>query len=472
MANKNKIACDAGENILLMTDSYKFTHWKQYPPGIQAVFSYFESRGGMFPETVFFGLQYIIKRYMEGSVVTKEKIEEAEEIVALHLGDKKLFNREGWEHILKEHDGKLPLSIKAVPEGSVVRTHNALITVENTCEKCYWLTNYMETMLVQTWYPTTVATLSFNMKKLILKYLEETGTPELADFKLHDFGYRGVSSIESAGIGGAAHLVNFKGTDTVASLQVLKKYYNAPMAGFSIPAAEHSTITSWGRENEPKAMDNMLVQYPVGTVAVVSDSYNIYEASSKIWGEMLRDKVLKRDGTVVIRPDSGNPPEVVLKVISILGEKFGYTINAKNYKVLNEHIRIIQGDGIDFSMTNDILETLKNNGWSADNIAFGMGGALLQKLHRDTQKCAFKCSSVTVNNEERDVYKEPITDKGKNSKAGRLKLVIRNGEYETVTEKEPGKNELVEIFRNGRAIREYSLEQVRERAKLGLANAR
>jgi nicotinamide phosphoribosyltransferase len=455
-----------GDNLLLLTDSYKLTHWRQYPPGTEKVYSYFESRGGMFDKVVFFGLQYFVERYLEGAVVTQDKIDEAAKIAALHLGNESLFNREGWEYILRKHGGMLPVSIKAVPEGSVVETHNVLVTVENTDPKCYWLTNYLETLLVQTWYPTTVATLSRNMKIRIMEYLDETGNPELIDFKLHDFGFRGVSSVESAGIGGAAHLVNFKGTDTIASLILLRDYYDAGMAGFSIPAAEHSTITAWGREHESDAMKNMLEQFPTGTVAVVSDSYNIYKACSDIWGDKLKEKVLGRNGMLVIRPDSGDPPEVVLKVLEILGDRFGYSRNEKGYKVLNDKVRVIQGDGMDYAMARDILDNLMIHKWSADNVSFGMGGALLQKLNRDTQKFAFKCSGVTVDGKERDVYKEPITDPGKNSKAGRLKLLRENGTYYTVKADNPGKDELVEVFRDGRLLRKYTLNEVRERAML------
>jgi nicotinamide phosphoribosyltransferase len=277
---------EEGDNLLLLTDCYKLTHWKQYPPKTTKVYSYFESRGGDYPETVFFGLQYLLKKYLEGKVVTQEKIAEAEEITELTLGNKNLFNRDGWEYILNQLDGKLPISIKAVPEGNIVQTRNALITVENTDPKCYWLTNYLETLLVQAWYPITVATQSREIKKIINEFLQKTGDPSLIDFKLHDFGFRGVSSVESASIGGAAHLVNFKGTDTIVAVTLLRQYYNHESPGFSIPAAEHSTITSWGKENEVKAFANMLDQFK-GTRAVVSDSFNIFEACEKLWGNNL-----------------------------------------------------------------------------------------------------------------------------------------------------------------------------------------
>jgi nicotinamide phosphoribosyltransferase len=455
-------------NLLLLTDSYKLTHWRQYPPGTSNVYSYFESRGGEFPETVFFGLQYLLKRYLEGEVIIQKDIDEAEEITGLHLGDKSLFNRKGWEYILNKYDGRLPVSIKAVPEGTVVPNHNVLMTIENTDPNVWWLTNYLETLLVQTWYPSTVATQSRAIRKMFLQYLGATGNPELVDFKLHDFGFRGVSSVESAGIGGGAHLVNFKGTDTMAALTFLKQYYGSEMAGFSIPAAEHSTITAWGREHESDAMANMLEQFPKGMVAVVSDSFDIYKACSDIWGTQLKDKVIGRDGVLVIRPDSGNPTTVVVKVLDILGEKFGYTINSKGFKVLFDKVRVIQGDGSNYEMIGLVLGEMMVNKWSADNVAFGMGGALLQKLNRDTQKFAFKCSSVVVDGKQRDVYKEPITDPGKNSKAGRLKLIFAGkDDFRTVPESlfTTGKDELVEVFRDGKILKEYGLEEIRSRAK-------
>lgn len=462
-------------NILLMTDSYKLTHWKQYPQGTQKVFSYLEARkGGKFPKTTFFGLQYFIKQYLEGQVVTREKIDEAEIFVNKHLGPG-LFNRDGWEHILINHNGRLPVEIRAVAEGSVVSTGHVLVTVENTDPKCYWLTNYLETLLLQVWYPTTVATLSSHMKEVITYYLEETGTPSLIDFKLHDFGFRGVSSVESAALGGAAHLVNFMGTDTLAGILMAQQHYGADMPGFSIPASEHSTITSWGPEGEVDAMENMLDQYPNGLVACVSDSFDIINACKNIWGGKLREKVLSRKGTLVVRPDSGDPAETVLAVMEALGEAFGFSVNTKGYKVLPEQVRVIQGDGINFESLQEILRTLKSARWSIDNIAFGCGGALLQQLNRDTQRFAFKCSNITINNEDRDVYKQPKTDMSKTSKRGRLKLVHRKGwedkttsmyHYITRRQEEEGEDSLQTVFVNGKITKTYSFDEIRERARI------
>ena len=456
-------------NFLLRTDSYKFTHWKQYPPHTTGIYSYLESRGGMFPGTVFFGLQYYLSTYLQGVRFTPVDIESADAFCRQHFG-RDLFNRAGWHRLYEKHHGRLPVRIKAVPEGTVVPTLNVLATIENTDPEFPWLTNYLETILLKVWYPITVATLSREIKSVIKGFLERTGDPSLLPFKLHDFGYRGVSSEETAAIGGAAHLVNFQGTDTVAGIVLLQEHYKAGMPGFSVPASEHSTITAWGKEHEVDAYRNMLTAYPEGIVACVSDSYNIYDACEKLWGEILKPDIVHRNGTLVVRPDSGDPVTVLAKVFEILGAKFSYETNNKGYRVLPPYIRVIQGDGVNmFTIQNMLYQLSKFHGWSADNIAFGMGGALLQQLNRDTQKFAFKCSAARIENEWGPVFKDPVTDPGKNSKHGRLALVqTPNGlqTRENVSENDATDDELLTVFENGECVREYDLESIRGRAEL------
>lgn len=456
------------QNLILTSDFYKFSHWKQYPPGTTKIYSYLEARGGDFKETVFFGLQYYLKKYLT-KPITKSDIDEAENIVNLSVGPG-VFNRAGWDHILNVHNGYLPIRIKAVPEGSVVSTGNVLMTIENTDSACYWLTNFIETHLMKVWATIAVATLSRSNKQIIAKYLEETGDLSSIDFRLVDFGARGVSSEETASVCGAAHLVNFKSTDTVAAIKMVRDYYSNDsnyMPGFSIPASEHSTITSWGKENEVKACENMLDQYPIGLVACVSDSYDIMNCCANVWGGVLKNKILDRDGTLVIRPDSGDPVSVTLQVINILSEKFGYTTNEKGYKVLNPKVRIIQGDGVNPITIGKILENFKNHQWSADNISFGSGGALLQKVNRDSISAAIKCSYAEVNGESREVYKQPATDSGKSSKRGRLKLLrSENGEYSTVSESTVGGDVLRTVFENGKLLETTTFEEIRARAAL------
>ena len=460
------------KNILLNTDSYKVSMFKQYPAGTTGVYSYIESRGGRYDRTVFFGLQAFIKEYLL-LPITQSDIDIADEILTAH-GEP--FNRAGWQYILDKHNGYLPVVIRAVPEGTVVPIKNVLATIENTDPECFWLTTWLETALLRAiWYPTTVATQSHRIREVILDYLEKTGDPGLIDFKLHDFGARGVSSLESAGIGGAAHLVNFMGSDTISGILYAREFYNAGIAGFSIPAAEHSTITSWGRDNEVKAYANMVAQFarPGSIVAVVSDSYDVFNAASKLWGEELRQQVVDSGATVVIRPDSGDPILVNRKLISILGERFGYTTNSKGFKVLN-NVRLIQGDGVNEHTIRMILGDFMVNGWSSDNIAFGMGGALLQQVDRDTQKFAMKCSSVHVRGQWLDVQKDPATDPGKKSKAGRVTLWKSGGEWASDVDQPTGwhdraSGEFVEmletVYQDGRLVKEISFEQVRANAR-------
>lgn len=458
------------KNIILNTDSYKTSMFKQYPAGTTGVYSYIESRGGRYDRTVFFGLQAFIKEYLV-EPITQADIDIADEILTAH-GEP--FNRSGWEYILRVHKGFLPLVIRAVPEGTVVPVKNVLATVENTDPECFWLTTYLETALLRAvWYGTTVASQSWTIKQVIADYLEKTGDPSLIDFKLHDFGARGVSSQESAGIGGAAHLVNFMGTDTISGILFAREFYNAGIAGFSIPAAEHSTITSWGRDNEVKAYENMLTQFakPGAIVAVVSDSYDIFNAVSTLWGETLRQSVIDSGATVVIRPDSGDPVEVNRRLVEILGEKFGYTVNEKGFKVLN-NVRLIQGDGVNELTIRSILGAFMAMGWSADNIAFGMGGALLQAVDRDTQRFAMKCSSAEVNGRWIDVQKDPVTDSGKKSKAGRVTLWT-NGTGEYVSSVDEPKQwadkgwtkALVPVYWDGNLCKDYTFEEVRSNAR-------
>ena len=415
----------SNQSILLNTDSYKASMFKQYPPGTTKVWSYIESRGGIWDETVFFGLQAFIKEYL-ARPITKADVDEAKEVWEAH-GEP--FNYEGWMYIVDNYEGMLPIEIRAISEGTVIPTQNILASIVNTDDNVPWLTTWVETALLRAiWYGSTVATNSRMIKKLIADHMTLTGadTSGLA-FKLHDFGARGVSSNESAMLGGMAHLVNFMGTDTIAAVVGVKQYYGEPMAGFSIPAAEHSTITSWGKENEVEAYRNMLTQFakPGSLVAVVSDSYDIFNAVENLWGGELKQAVIDSGATLIVRPDSGDPATVVLKVAQLLEKTFGATINERGFKVLN-HVRIIQGDGINFDSVQDILQKLYLDDFSTDNIAFGMGGALLQAPQRDDQSWAMKCSAIEINGEWRDVFKDPLHG-GKKSKAGRLKLIEQNG---------------------------------------------
>lgn len=426
-------------NPILNTDSYKVSHYKQVPPKTTEIYSYLEARSKKaYSHSLFMGLQAIIDKYISQQI-TLRHIAEAEEVCQAHFAQP-LFNRAGWERIVNTHGGYMPIAIYAVDEGSVIPNGNALVTVRNTDRELPWVTNYIETVLSQVWYPITVATRSAFVRNRIDRAVANTtgwskdDCDAAAAFMLHDFGFRGASSVESAAIGGGAHLVNFLGTDTMVALTYLRDHYGAKMAGFSIPAAEHSTITSWTRSREFDAYANMLTQFPTGIVAIVSDSYDIYNAVANVFCGTLRERVETRDGMTVIRPDSGDPVIGVLKILHILAEKgMASTWTPAGYRLFDK-VRVIWGDGMNENSISDVLDAVENSQFSAANLAFGMGGGLLQQLNRDTMAFAFKCSHAIVANKSVMVSKSPIDMPEKASKAGYLSLVKNSDfEYETVS---------------------------------------
>lgn len=462
-------------NIPLLTDGYKLTHHSQYPEGTETVYSYFESRvGATYSETIFFGLQAILKKYFVGPVVKAEDIDAAKKFCRAYLGRDDYFNEQMWRNIVERHGGKLPLRIRAVAEGTPVPTSNVMVTVENTDPECYALTNHLETVLSQLWYPCTVATLSRKIKSLIFRFMEETAGTEAAKsaihYMLHDFGYRGVESVEAAGFGGAAHLVNFLGTDTVAGIETVMAYYNeSEVCGVSVPATEHSVMTALGKEGEKEMFNRVLDQYPTGVVSIVSDSYDIFAAAADIVCDPeFKKKVLARDGILVVRPDSGDPVTTILKLLDILGKGYGVHSNALGYQELHPKVRLLWGDGINYNGIYDILNAMKNHGWSAANMAcFGCGGGLLQKLDRDVQRFAFKCSAQKREGVWHDISKNPL-DTTKASKKGRLALIkTETGGYRTVRENDlpaGAKNLLETVYENGEMVRDMTFKAIRQNA--------
>lgn len=453
-------------NIILKTDAYKLTHHLQYPEGTSKIYSYMESRGGPGP-TVMFGLQGLVKQHLVGEVVTKDMIDEAEAFANSLFATPVYFNRKGWTEIVEKHGGHLPLEIRAVPEGSVIPVKNALMSVENTGgPNTAFLTNALESLLLQTWYPITVASNSRLVYKTIEPFAVNAGEKVNA-FHLNNFGFRGVSSNESSGIGGAAHLVNFAGTDTLQGIVYANNYYNAGICGGSVLASEHSTTTSWGEHNEVEAFRRFLTINPKAPVSIVIDSYDTLRATRDLLGGELKNVILAREAPTVFRPDSGDPVQTTLLVLDILFKVFGGDPDQPAdaaYKRLHPKVKVIWGDGIDLEDIYKIMMMLESYHYAPSNVIFGMGGGLLQKCNRDSYKFAFKCSSAVVNGVARDVYKQPKTQPDKASKKGRLALVLdRWGNYHTVEEgtEAPYPNLLQPVFRDGELLREQTFEEIR-----------
>lgn len=456
-------------NLILDTDSYKYSHFAQYPPGTAAISAYIESRrGGAYDDTLFFGLQMFLKRYL-AQPVTRAHVEEAEELVVAHGLP---FNRTGWEALIDRHGGFLPLTIEALPEGMVAPAGTPLVQLRNTDPDFFWLPTFIETALLRAvWYPSTVATVSWHVRRMIAETLERTcdDPGPILPFRLHDFGARGATSHEQAGLGGIAHLVNFLGTDTVAGLVYGRRFYHEPMAGFSIPAAEHSTMTSWGEAREAAAYENMVTRFGGAgrLVAVVSDSYDLFRAVRSIWGGQLKEKVETMGGTLVVRPDSGDATRVPIDTIEMLGDIFGYRVNRKGYRVLADCVRVIQGDGITPRTIRVLLEAMAERGWSAENLAFGMGAGLLQKVNRDTLRFAMKANArQDADGLWHGIAKDPKTDPGKASKRYRQAVVIEDGAPFAVPLRELGAraNLLETVWENGDLKRDWTLAEIRARA--------
>lgn len=444
-------------NIILNADSYKASHYMQYPPGIQYVSSYIEARGGDYDQVLFFGLQVFLKKYLE-SPITSLQVQQAAKIIKQHGLP---FNQAGWQYIIDVHNGYLPIMIEAVNEGSVVPTGNVLCQVVNTDPECFWLTSYIETALLRAvWYPCTVATRSRQIKNNIEYYLDKTAdSKQSLPFMLHDFGARGCSSLESSELGGMAHMINFLGSDNLAAIMAAQEYYDADVAGYSVPAAEHGTITSWGELNEVKAYENMLEKFKdFGAVSVVSDSYDLFHAVDDIWGQELKSKVDNFGGVVVIRPDSGDPVAVIRQTLKLLAKNYGVETNSKGYKLLPPNVRVIQGDGISEGSISAILAAVASDGFSAENLVFGMGAELLQKLNRDTLGFAMKVSAVNIKGTWHEVAKRPKTDSFKSSRKGRLALV--DGQTIKFEELDDRVNQLQPRYRNGKFLHTNNWEQI------------
>lgn len=471
------------ENIILLTDSYKVGHHAMYPDGTQNVYSYFESRkGAKFPETVFFGLQVYLKKYFVGKVVTQTDIDEAKAFCLEHFMGADFFNIDMWQYIVDFHDGKLPMRIRAVREGTAVPVSNVMMTVEITDETinprtgkayCAPLTNFFETILTHVWHPSNVATISRDIKKHLKKAFDKTVPNDLGwllDYMLHDFGFRGVSSIESAGLGGAGHLVNFKGTDTLVAITYAQNYYNTKeMLAHSVAATEHSVMTAEGREGEFNVIERLLKTYPNGIFSMVMDSFDPAEVI-RVCGTQFKDLILARNGKLVFRPDSprfegDTPAEQIVWIAQQLEKYFGSETNDKGYKMLNAKVGIIYGDGLNRDEIIQAIDVLVANGYAASTCVFGMGGGLLQKHNRDTQRNAFKSSAQKRNGVWHDIYKDP-KDKTKASKRGRLALIKENGQYKTVPEKDATNNLLELVYENGVLVRDMTWKEVRKEADL------
>lgn len=451
---------------VLDTDSYKFGHFNMLPSGAQYICSYGEARSDdRWRQAMFFGLQAWLKSLLP---VSADDVEEARELAIPHCG---VFNYEGWMRIVNEFGGVLPIRIDALPEGMVVPNRTALYQIRSTRPGFAWVTQYVEAALLRAvWYPSSVATLSWHVKQDIREFLEKTSdNPEQElMFRLHDFGARGASSRETAALGGMAHLVNFNGSDTLPGLLAARKYYGEKLAAYNIPAMEHSTVCAWGRDGEEQAYANAIDKFLTGPGTMLSippDAYDLHNAIDVILGRNLRDKIIASGGRLVVRPDSGDPVSEVMFALRSLANRFGYATNKKGYAVLHPSVRIIQGDGVNEVSIHSIMAAMELNGFSIENVAFGMGGGLLQSVTRDTLGFAQKANAVSSGHEAWiGISKTPATASQKVSKKG-VQMVVEddNGRVVTVPAGTylESRNLLQPVWEEGELLRDQSFAEVR-----------
>lgn len=489
-------------NPLNAIDFYKADHRKQYPEGTTEVYSNFTPRSNRLANSlqdiedgrvVVFGIQYMVLSFLINDWDTGFFSEPKDNIIAQYkrrmdtsLGPDAV----SVEHIEALHDlGYLPILVKALPEGSRVPAGIPVMTVVNTLPEYFWLTNYLESVMsCFLWHPMTTATTAYEYKRLMMKYAELTGADKgFVPFQAHDFSFRGQTSLQSAAISSMGHLTSFVGTDTVAAIDSLEYYYHADaskeMVGVSVPATEHSVMCMGEKESEIDTFIRLISDvYPTGIVSIVSDTWDYWKVITE-YLVTLKDMIMSREGKVVIRPDSGDPVKIICGdsdaevgspqwkgAVECMWDIFGGTVTDKQYKVLDEHIGLIYGDSITLERAKEILERLEAKGFASTNIVLGIGSYTYQYVTRDSHGFAMKATSGVVNGERRDIFKDPKTDDGtKKSARGLLRVELVDGEYvlfDQQTEEQEDQGELQSVFRDGLAMNDETLLNIRERLEI------
>jgi len=472
-----------------LTDFYKVGHIQQYPAKTTKIYSNLTPRGGPYSGmdyTVVFGIQYFILEYLmkqfdedffsvnKAKVVSryKRRLDNA-------LGEDSV----GVSHVAALWDlGYLPLLIKALPEGTRCDHRVPMLTITNTHADFSWLVNYLETLLsTSLWLPMTSASTADKYRQLLDKYaIQTTGTTDGVDFQAHDFSMRGLPGVEAASMSGAGHLLSFLGTDTIPAIDFLENYYGADsdseIIGMSVPATEHSVMCLRGKDNEIETFRELIEDvYPKGIVSIVSDSWDYWKVITEFLPQ-LKDKILARDGKVVIRPDSGDPVKIICGdyesddsaiaqgTIQCLWDTFGGTDNEQGYKVLNPHIGLIYGDSITYDRADEILSNLEAAGFASSNIVFGVGSFTYQMVTRDTHGFAVKATYGIVDGEHREIFKDPKTDNGlKRSAKGLLRVEHDGSIKDQCTSEEEQGGLLQTVFLDSEIKNITTLSEIRER---------
>ncbi|MDG1333827.1 MAG: nicotinate phosphoribosyltransferase [Crocinitomicaceae bacterium] len=483
-------------NALLLTDGYKTGHHQQYPNGTEEVYSNWTPRSNKYApkgcdKVLSFGQQFVIKwlhEYFESNFFSKPKNEVCQEIkveLSMYLG-----TDYDVAHFERLHDLQyLPIKVKSLPEGLEVPIRVPMVTVVNTVKEFYWVTNFLETILsTMFWQPMTSASIALNYKRIFKKWALKTDKENLGfiEFQGHDFSMRGMGGFQSAEASGMGHAAVFMGSDTLPVISGMRKYYNAE--GFvvgSVNATEHSVMCAGTKDDEIGTFRELMKTYPAGILSVVSDTWDLWKVLTEYLPK-IKEEILGRDGKLVIRPDSGDPVDIICGenrnlggstpqekgVVELLWDLFGGSTNEQGFKVLDEHIGAIYGDSITTERAENICQRLADKGFATTNVVLGIGSFTYQFNTRDTFGFAMKATSVVVDGERREIFKDPITDDGvKKSAKGLVRVDLKDGEYmlvDQVTEQEEEQGELKLIYEDGRFENQTNLQEIRDRVNNNL----
>lgn len=479
---------------LFHTDAYKLAHKQQYEISgkVTRVYSNYTNRKSRIPgvdHVVHFGLQAYIQRYLVDEFKKffysnhgrNGLAELYHERVTQVLGEDAAAAI-GTEHVEDLYRlGYLPLRFSAVPEGTLVPIGVPSFTVENTHPDFFWLTNFVETGLsAGVWQASTSATIAHEYRKVLAGAAELTATDVSAvDYQCHDFSYRGMSSHESAAASGAGHLLSFKGTDSLVSLDWIDNYYGGPYQSSSVPATEHSVMcTGISTVGELETISRLLDLYPKGTVAIVADTFDLWRVLHT-YLPALRDKILGREGKLVIRPDSGDPEKILCGdpaadfgspawwgVLNLLYNHFGGSQNAKGFVELNPKVGAIYGDSITLDRARSITNRMAELRFASTNVVFGVGSFTYQYNTRDTFGSAMKATWAEVDGMGVNLLKDPITDDGtKKSATGRLAVFDDNAGLVLVQNAYPDEERLSllrPVWEDGDFVSWQTFEDVRK----------
>lgn len=488
-------------NSLYLADGYKVGHYNMYQDGVEVVYSNFTPRSNKFApkgnngKVLNFGQQYAIKFIVEHfnenffSLSKEEVIQDIKTSFSAYLG-----TEYDTKHIEELHDlGYLPLEIRSLEEGTESPIKIPILFLYNTDNRFAWVTNYIETILSNLlWQPITTATNVLLMKRFVKEAILKTDKDNIGimDFMLHDFSMRGLTGLDAAIGSGLAFSAVSKGSDSLPVIQASKHYYGETETPvFSVRASEHSQMTAGGVEGEFDIYKNLLTKFPDGVLSLVSDSFDLWRVLTDYLPK-LKDLIMSRNGKLVIRPDSGDPVDIICGkpkekgdrnnlyaseaeqkgVIELLWDIFGGTINEQGYKVLDPHIGMIYGEAINQDNIQEIFSRLEAKGFAATNCFFGQGSFSMQYVTRDTWGMALKCIAQQRNGQLVEIFKDPITDSGIKKSAKGLTVVYKNetGDYylkdqATIEEVLSENNELKVRFKNGMFYNQTTLTQIRER---------